>query len=126
MKDARRVGDGKREPGDASEILAVRLSSLGDLVLAFPALAAIKQAHPGTRLTVLPRTIRLRGRRVTRRGGLFCHVGVPHSIEDALLFLNVDARGQPHPQSLHAGLPPTRGEKWVLSMWVRDRVQPIL
>jgi hypothetical protein len=45
---------------------------------------------------------------------------------DALLFFNVDRRGQPHPQSLHAGLPPTRGEKWVLSMWVRDRVQPIL
>jgi predicted 2-oxoglutarate/Fe(II)-dependent dioxygenase YbiX len=45
---------------------------------------------------------------------------------DALLFFNVDGRGQPHPQSLHAGLPPTRGEKWVLSMWVRDRVQPIL
>jgi predicted 2-oxoglutarate/Fe(II)-dependent dioxygenase YbiX len=45
---------------------------------------------------------------------------------DALLFFNVDARGQPHPQSLHAGLPPTRGEKWLWSIWVRDRVQPIL
>lgn len=45
---------------------------------------------------------------------------------DALVFLNVGANGQPHRASLHAGLPPVRGEKWVLSIWVRDRVQPIL
>lgn len=45
---------------------------------------------------------------------------------DALVFLNVGRDGRPHRASLHAGLPPTRGEKWVLSIWVRDRVQPIL
>lgn len=45
---------------------------------------------------------------------------------DALVFLNVGADGRPHRASLHAGLPPTRGEKWVLSIWIRDRVQPIL
>jgi ADP-heptose:LPS heptosyltransferase len=35
------------------EILAVRLSSLGDLLLAFPALAAIRTQHPGAHLRVL-------------------------------------------------------------------------
>lgn len=38
---------------------------------------------------------------------------------DALIFSNVDAAGLPDRRTLHAGLPPTRGEKWVLSHWVR-------
>jgi ADP-heptose:LPS heptosyltransferase len=41
--------NGGRRPA----ILAVRLSSLGDLVLALPALAAIKAKYPGSRLAVL-------------------------------------------------------------------------
>lgn len=45
---------------------------------------------------------------------------------DALLFFNVDLEGMPVHRSLHAGLPPTRGEKWLLSQWIRDRPQPIL
>ncbi len=45
---------------------------------------------------------------------------------DALLFYNVTSKGQPDASTLHAGLPPTRGEKWLLSLWVRDRVQPIV
>jgi predicted 2-oxoglutarate/Fe(II)-dependent dioxygenase YbiX len=40
---------------------------------------------------------------------------------DALMFLNVDADGAPDPMSMHAGLPPTRGEKWVLSLWLRGK-----
>lgn len=40
---------------------------------------------------------------------------------DALLFLNVDESGAPDPMSMHAGLPPTRGEKWVLSLWLRGK-----
>lgn len=40
---------------------------------------------------------------------------------DALMFLNVDAGGDPDPMSMHAGLPPTRGEKWVLSQWLRGK-----
>ncbi len=40
---------------------------------------------------------------------------------DALMFLNVDAAGVPDPMSLHAGLPTTRGEKWVLSLWLRGK-----
>jgi hypothetical protein len=43
---------------------------------------------------------------------------------DALVFFNVDAAGQPDPRTLHAGLPPTRGEKWLLSQWFRDRAAP--
>ena len=40
---------------------------------------------------------------------------------DALMFGNVSASGAIDPNTLHAGLPPTRGEKWLLSQWVRDR-----
>jgi len=44
---------------------------------------------------------------------------------DALLFSNVLADGQPDKATLHAGLPPTRGQKWLLSQWIRTRVQAI-
>ena len=47
-------------------------------------------------------------------------------VGDALIFFSVDAAGQPDTRSLHAGLPPTRGEKWLLSQWIRDRPQPIV
>jgi hypothetical protein len=40
---------------------------------------------------------------------------------DALLFSNVDAKGAPDYDTIHAGMPPTSGEKWVLSQWVRTR-----
>lgn len=40
---------------------------------------------------------------------------------DALVFGNVNAAGRPDPRSQHAGCPPTLGEKWVFSQWVRDR-----
>lgn len=40
---------------------------------------------------------------------------------DALLFSNVDSTGAPDYDTVHAGLPPTQGEKWVLSQWVRTR-----
>jgi hypothetical protein len=40
---------------------------------------------------------------------------------DALLFSNVDADGAPDYDTVHAGMPPTAGEKWVLSQWVRAR-----
>ena len=45
---------------------------------------------------------------------------------DALLFFNVDDAGQPIRRSLHAGLPPAAGEKWLLSQWIRDRPQPLV
>jgi prolyl 4-hydroxylase len=40
---------------------------------------------------------------------------------DAVLFSNVDANGAPDYDTIHAGMPPTSGEKWVLSQWVRTR-----
>lgn len=40
---------------------------------------------------------------------------------DALLFFSVDEAGAPDPMSMHAGLPPTKGEKWVLSQWIGSR-----
>jgi prolyl 4-hydroxylase len=40
---------------------------------------------------------------------------------DGLLFANVDAVRAPDPLTTHAGRPPTRGEKWILSQWIRDR-----
>lgn len=42
-------------------------------------------------------------------------------IGDAITFANVDPGGGPNPRTLHAGLPPTSGEKWIFSQWVRDR-----
>jgi hypothetical protein len=41
---------------------------------------------------------------------------------DALMFANVDLDGVPERLSLHEGLPPTAGEKWLFSQWVRDRI----
>ncbi|MGE0582950.1 MAG: 2OG-Fe(II) oxygenase [Steroidobacteraceae bacterium] len=40
---------------------------------------------------------------------------------DALLFFNVDAAGLPDFNSVHAGQPTTRGEKWLFSQWIRSR-----
>ena len=40
---------------------------------------------------------------------------------DALIFSNVLANGTPDANTLHAGLPPTAGRKWVLSQWIRNR-----
>jgi hypothetical protein len=40
---------------------------------------------------------------------------------DALMWRNVDAEGRPDRRTLHAGLPPTRGEKWLASLWIRER-----
>jgi prolyl 4-hydroxylase len=42
---------------------------------------------------------------------------------DALLFWNTDAQGRPDRRMLHAGMPPLRGEKWLLSQWIRRRDQ---
>jgi hypothetical protein len=42
---------------------------------------------------------------------------------DALFFWNVDPSGQPDKRTYHAGLPTTRGEKWLLSQWVRAPVR---
>jgi hypothetical protein len=38
---------------------------------------------------------------------------------DALFFWNVSAWGEPDLNTMHAGLPTTKGEKWVFSQWLR-------
>jgi hypothetical protein len=40
---------------------------------------------------------------------------------DALLFANVDASGAADERTFHAGLPPSHGEKWLFSQWVRNK-----
>ena len=40
---------------------------------------------------------------------------------DALIFTNLDPAGAPDYDTVHAGSPPTSGEKWVLSQWIRTR-----
>jgi len=40
---------------------------------------------------------------------------------DVLWFRNLGAAGRPDRRTTHAGLPPTAGEKWLFSQWVRDR-----
>jgi prolyl 4-hydroxylase len=39
----------------------------------------------------------------------------------AVAFLNCDTQGQPDPDTLHAGLPVTRGEKWLATLWFREK-----
>jgi len=38
---------------------------------------------------------------------------------DAILFRNVDGAGAPDLATLHEGMAPARGEKWLLSQWIR-------
>ena len=40
---------------------------------------------------------------------------------DGLFWTNVDRESRPDPLTMHAGTPPTSGEKWVVSQWIRDR-----
>jgi prolyl 4-hydroxylase len=40
----------------------------------------------------------------------------------ALFFRNVEPSGAPDRRTLHAGLAPTSGEKWLLSQWIRGAV----
>ena len=43
---------------------------------------------------------------------------------DALFWANLDQQHRPDPLTKHAGLPPTSGEKWVFSQWIRERPAP--
>jgi len=40
---------------------------------------------------------------------------------DALVFASVDPTLVPDARTRHAGLPPTSGEKWLLSQWIRNK-----
>lgn len=39
----------------------------------------------------------------------------------AVIFDNLHADGRPDPDSLHAGLPVEAGEKWLATLWIRER-----
>lgn len=43
---------------------------------------------------------------------------------DAIIWSNVLPNGAPDVNTVHAGMPPTRGRKWVLSQWLRNKPQP--
>lgn len=47
-------------------------------------------------------------------------------VGDALLFWNLSAQGDRELNSIHAGMPVTKGEKWLLSKWVRQRPVPLI
>ncbi|GIX16361.1 MAG: hypothetical protein KatS3mg119_0547 [Rhodothalassiaceae bacterium] len=53
----------------------------------------------------------------------FPKAGLTFSLEpgDALVFPNVDEKGEPDPRSLHAGLPVRNGVKWMATKWIRAR-----
>lgn len=44
-------------------------------------------------------------------------------VGDAVVFSNVQPDGTPDLNTLHAGMPPESGRKWVLSQWIRERPQ---
>ncbi len=89
----------------------------------------VDPAHPG-----YAEEVRTRGHRVVTfliylnagyEGGetIFPRIGVRHAGErgEGLLFVNTLPDGQANLRTLHSGEPPTRGEKWVFSQFVRDR-----
>lgn len=53
----------------------------------------------------------------------FTRLGVSVQPEQgkAVKFLNYHADGKPNPDTLHAGLPVIRGEKWLATLWFWDR-----
>jgi prolyl 4-hydroxylase len=50
-------------------------------------------------------------------------IGISHKGElgGGLYFVNIRGNEEPDLRTLHAGRPPIRGEKWVISQWVRSR-----
>jgi prolyl 4-hydroxylase len=56
----------------------------------------------------------------------FGRIGLSHrgARGDALLFANTDERGRPDEDTMHAGLSPATGEKWVFSQWIRSLPAP--
>jgi len=42
-------------------------------------------------------------------------------VGDTLIFANTDDEGTPLPKSRHAGMPVDDGEKWLATLWVREK-----
>jgi len=51
-------------------------------------------------------------------------MNVRGDVGDAIIWSNVLPNGAPDMNTVHAGMPPTRGRKWVLSQWLRNKPQP--
>ena len=51
-------------------------------------------------------------------------LNVRGGIGDAIAWSNVRPDGTPDTNTVHAGMPPTRGRKWVLSQWLRNKPLP--
>jgi len=47
-------------------------------------------------------------------------------VGEAVIFENINEDGSADLNSIHAGLPVTSGEKWVVTKWVRDRSQNVI
>ena len=54
---------------------------------------------------------------------VFPDLGITYKGEPggALYFQNAEASGAPLPASLHAGAPVTSGEKWLMTLWCREK-----
>jgi prolyl 4-hydroxylase len=54
---------------------------------------------------------------------VFPHLGLSHSgrFGEGLFFVNTHGDGRPNLRTLHNGRPPTSGEKWIVSQFIRDR-----
>jgi len=54
----------------------------------------------------------------------FPKLGIRHkgTRGEGLLFVNALPSGPPDPRMVHAGTPPTSGEKWIVSQFIRNRV----
>src|SRR5690606_34966881 len=53
----------------------------------------------------------------------FPRLGVSHKgkLGEALYFVNALPSGEPDRRTLHAGRPPSRGEKWIFSQFIRNK-----
>ena len=54
---------------------------------------------------------------------VFPHLGVSHAgqLGEGLFFVNTHDDGTPNLRTLHNGQPPTSGEKWIVSQFIRNR-----
>lgn len=54
---------------------------------------------------------------------VFPHLGLSHAgqIGEGLFFVNTHPDGTPNLRTLHNGQPPTSGEKWIVSQFIRNR-----
>lgn len=116
-----------REPVGAAEHLAVLRYDVGEEYK--PHFDYINPHAPDAQ-----REYRLRGQRIktifaylneVSGGGEteFPRLGVTIKPErgGGVLFRNVDTSGKPDSASLHAGCPVTDGEKWLATLWIRER-----